>query len=274
MSGPLYATAANAGAMGQPAVLKPPEWREVIVDGAVWSRGVVGTRWLCPADDLLEVLTEVAAVAAPEDTIAVSEKIAVLLTDRARDVRDMQPTRLARFLASRVHPVGNSCGLSIPEKMQDVLDTVGRPRVLTATVLAGMTRPFGWRGVFFHVAGSYARDLDGMRPPYEGMLLPPLPRPVAAKIVEDLERQLDIGVAIVDINDRGGSVRATSPRAIDATTLRAVLADNPLGQRLTSTPVALVRRAPSRSATPAAPHNGANGRSQLAQFRRPKQPQH
>jgi hypothetical protein len=76
---------------------------------------------------------------------------------------------------------------------------------------------------------------------------------------------------VVDINDRGGSVRATSPRAVDAATLRAVLADNPLGQRLTSTPVALVRKRQLVSASAA--HHGVNGRGHLAEFRRPKQSQ-
>jgi hypothetical protein len=270
MSRPQFSGAARTEAIGQPAVLRPPAWNDVRVDGSTWSRGVVNTRWLSADDDLSQVLKEVAAAAEPGDTIAVSEKIVVLLTGRSRDVRDMQPGLLARFLASRVQPIGNSCGLSIPEKMQDVIDTIGHPRIIAATILAGMTRPFGWRGVFFRVAGSYARDLDGMRPPYEGILLPPLPVPVANEIVQDLERTLGIGVAIVDINDRGGSVRATSPSAIDAETLRTVLADNPLGQRLTSTPVAVVRKV---SGAPPAPDYGPNGRGQLAQFRRPKQAQ-
>jgi hypothetical protein len=273
MSRPQLSAAVRTEAIGQPAVLKPPAWNDVHVNGTTWARGVVNTRWLSAEDDLSQVLKEVAATAEPGDTIAVSEKIVVLLTGRSRDVREMRPGHLARFLASRVHPIGNSCGLSIPEKMQDVIHTIGLPRIIAATILAGMTRPFGWRGVFFHVAGSYARDLDGMRPPYEGVLLPPLPVRVATEIVEDLERTLGIGVAIVDINDRGGSVRATSPNALDAATLRSVLADNPLGQRLTSTPVAVVRRVSNGSGAVPAPDHRSNGRGQLSQFRRPKQPQ-
>jgi hypothetical protein len=272
MSRPVFAGVPRTDQTGRgSSVLKPPAWHDVQIDGVTWSRGVINTRWLTSDDDLFDVLREVAAAAEPGDTIAVSEKIVVLLTGRSRDVRDMQPGTLARFLASRVHPIGNSCGLSIPEKMQDVIDTIGHPRIIAATILAGMTRPFGWRGVFFRVAGSYARDLDGMRPPYEGILLPPLPVSVANQLVAELDDRLGLGVAVVDINDRGGSVRATSPRAVDATTLRAVLADNPLGQRLTSTPVALIRK--RQLVTAAAPHHGSNGRGQLAEFRRPKQSQ-
>ena len=56
-------------------------------------------------------------------------------------------------------------------------------------------------------------------------------------------RTVDIGVSIVDLNDFGGSIRAVSPRSLSAETLAAVLSDNPLGQRLTSTPFVLVRPA-------------------------------
>jgi hypothetical protein len=272
MSRPVFAGVNRANGANRNAVVStPPEWQDIQINGVTWSRGVINTRWLTADDDLLAVLKEVAASAQPGDTIAVSEKIVVLLTGRSRDVRKMQAGRVARFLASRVRPIGNSCGLSIPEKMQDVIDTIGLPRIIAATILAGMTRPFGYRGMFFRVAGSYARDLDGMRPPYEGILLPPLPVSVANELVADLEQQLGLGVAVVDINDRGGSVRATSPRAVDAATLRAVLADNPLGQRLTSTPVALIRKRQLANTT--APQHGLNGRGQLAEFRRPKQPQ-
>lgn len=58
---------------------------------------------------------------------------------------------------------------------------------------------------------------------------------------EELARAVGHPVAIVDINDRGGSVRhgATSGDLPDD--LRAVLADNPMGQRDRSTPIVVVR---------------------------------
>ena len=87
------------------------------------------------------------------------------------------------------------------------------------------------------------RDVDGGRPPYEHVLFPPFDTKVAQRVCADLERALDIGVSIVDLNDYGGSIRAVSPRSLSAETLATVLGDNPLGQRLTSTPFVLVRPA-------------------------------
>ena len=93
------------------------------------------------------------------------------------------------------------------------------------------------------LAGSVARDIDGGRPPYEHLLLPPLDPAVAHRICAALERAVGIGVSIVDLNDYGGSIRAVSPRSLPASTLAVVLRDNPMRQRLTSTPFLLVRPA-------------------------------
>ena len=40
-----------------------------------------------------------------------------------------------------------------------------------------------------------------------------------SSLCADLERALDIGVSIVDLNDYGGSIRAVSPRSLSAETL-------------------------------------------------------
>jgi hypothetical protein len=93
-------------------------------------------------------------------------------------------------------------------------------------------------------AGPLARDLDGGRPPYEHLLFPPLGGAEATALCDDLERELGIGVgvAIVDLNDFGGTVRATSRSALPAAELQEALRDNPMGQRRKGTPVAVVRR--------------------------------
>ena len=114
--------------------------------------------------------------------------------------------------------------------------------MLAAALASALTRPFGVHGVFYRVAGPLARDLDGGRPPYEHLLFPPLGGEEATALCDDLERELGIGVAIVDLNDFGGTVRATSPSALSAAELQKALRDNPMGQRRTGTPVAVVRR--------------------------------
>jgi hypothetical protein len=126
--------------------------------------------------------------------------------------------------------------------MQLVIDMVGPWRVILAGAVAAATRPLGLHGPFFVVAGYIARSMDGMRPPYGDVLLPPLSPRTARSIAEQLATEIGHPVAIVDINDRGGSVRTVAGSAISKRRLAAVLADNPLGQRDQGTPIVVVHR--------------------------------
>jgi F420-0:gamma-glutamyl ligase len=226
-------------------------WSRVQVAGGEYLRHPVPTRWLHESDELVWSLHEHLEMARPGDTVAVSEKVAVLLTGRAVRIDTVPAGRLARALARCVHPRTDSRGLSVPEKMEYVVRTIGSARVIAAAVGAAVTRPLGVRGAFYVLAGSVARDIDGGRPPYEGLLFPPLDPAVAQVICTDLEHALGVGVGIVDLNDFGGSIRAVSPQSLPAPTLAAVLADNPMGQRCTGTPFVIVR--PAVSTITAAP---------------------
>ncbi|GAA2759869.1 hypothetical protein [Actinopolymorpha rutila] len=216
-------------------------WTKITVDGRSFQRLPVRTRWLTEKDDLAEVLSEYLFELEPGDTVAISEKVALLLEDGGVPTGDIRVGREARLLASFVRPRPGSRGLSVPEKMAYVLWRTGRARIYAAAAGGAVGRFFGVKGTFYRIAGSLARDIDGGRPPYEHLLFPPFEPEHAARVCADLERRLGVGVAIVDINDFGGSVRAVSSRSMPASTLVAVLADNPMRQRLTGTPFAVVR---------------------------------
>ncbi|HSK92128.1 MAG TPA: coenzyme F420-0:L-glutamate ligase [Euzebyales bacterium] len=208
-----------------------------------WDRVVVRTPWIRAGDDLAGVLRDhLGPLLRDGDLAILSEKAATIAVGRAVPLTGVQVGRLAHRLASWVRPVGDSRGLSMPEKMQYVIDAVGRPRIVVAVGVAALTRPLGIHGAFYTVAGATARGMDGGRPPFEDLLLPPLPRPVARGLARSLRDALGAEVAIVDINDRGGSVRAVSGGPVSARRLCRILADNPLGQRDARTPLGLVRR--------------------------------
>jgi len=214
-------------------------WTRQDVDERPYLRFPVRTRWLVEDDDLVGVLREYLPPLLADDTVVVSEKVAILLTGRAVPVS--RPGRLARILARWVRPPEGSYGLSVPEKMQYVLQSVSRVRLLLAAAVAAVTRPLGVHGVFYRLAGSVARDVDGALPPYEHLLFPPMTPEVAQSVCSWLEDELGVGVGIVDLNDFGGRVRGVSPRALSAPELARALADNPLRQRLTGTPFGVVR---------------------------------
>lgn len=243
-------------------------WTTRTTETGTWCRFAVQTPWF-EADDDLGAVLDAATIHCrrPGDTVAVSEKVAVLLTGRAIPRRTVVPGRLAHALARRVHTVGNSRGLSVPEKMQLVLDRQGRGRVALAAASTALLRPLGRHGSFYRIAGTFARDLDGLRPPYLDLLLPPLQDEEARLLAEQLQARLGTGVAIVDINDRGGSVRAVSSWALPSADLEPILADNPMGQGQIGTPFVLVRH----SSTGPQP---AKDLPELAKFIAPEQMQH
>lgn len=218
----------------------------VSVGGRSWRRTLLRTPWLTPSDDLGAVLAAALdglgdGFPGPGDVVALAEKIAVVTSGRTVDARPLRAGALARLLARTVRPVGDSCGLSLPRKMQYVVDEVGAGRVLLAACAAALTRPLGRRGTFYRLAGSVARDLDGLRGAYADELLPPL-RPAEAQLLaHHLGNRLGCAVAVVDVNDRGGTVRAVSPGGPAAEVLLAALADNPHGDCAQSTPVVLLR---------------------------------
>ena len=78
----------------------------------------------------------------------------------------------------------------MPEKMEYVVRTIGRGRVVAAATCGALTRPLGMRGAFYLLAGPLARDVDGGRPPYEDLLFPPLAPADAQSICAELERAL------------------------------------------------------------------------------------
>lgn len=217
----------------------------VEVDGHRWRRELPVLGWLTAADDLGDVLLSAVAGTAtcPGEVLAVAEKVAVVTSGLEVPGALLHPGRVARVLAGAIRPVGDSLGLSVPEKMQYVVREVGLVRIAAAVLAAALTRPFGRSGTFFRVAGDVARDVDGMRGAYPDTLLPPLTPGQALVLAHHLSVRLGRCVAIVDINDRGGSIRAVSAGGPAPEQLLAALRDNPQGHLRECTP--LVRLTPA-----------------------------
>jgi len=243
----------GAACVPVPGTRVPEQDRETVVSDVIvqaggrrWRRTLLRTPWLTATDDLgAAVAAALAQVpdGAPRDgdVVALAEKIVIVTSGRVVDARGLRAGLLARVLARAVRPVGDSRGLSVPAKMQYVVDEVGAGRIARAAAAAALTRPFGRRGTFYRLAGPLARDLDGLRGAYAGELLPPLRSAEADLLGHHLAARLGRAVAVVDVNDRGGSVRSVSAGGPEPEVLLAALADNPHGDCAQSTPVVLLR---------------------------------
>lgn len=221
---------------------------EVVRDEAVqrgprrYHRVLVRTPWVTGPIDLADLLRTALGDRLAEGTAFICEKVAIVATGRTVSADTVKVGRFARAAARYVRPRPDDRALSIPERMQFAIDRIGWPRTLLACAAAALTRPFPLRGAFYAVAGREARDMDGMHPPYERTILPPLPPKVARELATSLAAELGTPVAIIDINDYGGRVRAVSPGALTHDQLFEALNDNPMGhsEARDSTPVGLV----------------------------------
>lgn len=200
----------------------------------------IRTHLLTEDDSLAEVLGTYIPTDKPVVAAVISEKAAVTVLGLTVPIAEYEAGPLARLLIKYVRPRPNSRGISVPQKMQYVLKHTGAPRVLAAAAVSAVTRPLGIRGMFYRVAGPLSRDLDGGRPPFEHLLFPPMRPHLARSVCTDLAEALGYPVAIVDINDYGGSIRGVSPGAPSHAELMRLLAHNPLGQRDARTPIGVL----------------------------------
>ncbi|MGI6745419.1 MAG: F420-0:Gamma-glutamyl ligase [Firmicutes bacterium ADurb.Bin300] len=178
------------------------------------------------------------------DMIFISEKIVAISQGRAFDIDDIKPSRLARVLCKFVVKTPYGIGLGSPWTMELALKDVGIPRILFAAFCSAITKPFGIRGVFYRIAGTRARAIDGpcecTIPPYNhaAKLAPLNPEKVAIELM----KHTGCMVAIMDANDLGREVLGTSDDFLSVEMCKAIFEDNPLGQGREQTPIAIVRK--------------------------------
>ena len=179
------------------------------------------------------------------DYLFISEKIVAICQGRAWDINEIQPSFLAKLLSRFVYRSPYGIGLGSPWTMQLAIEEVGVFRLLFAAACSALTKPFGIRGVFYRIAGTAARAIDGpcecTIPPYNhyAKKAPKDPDRVARR----LAGLLGCSVVIIDANDLGVEVLGRSSSSIPTLFCKQVFRDNPLGQSSESTPLAVVRRA-------------------------------
>jgi hypothetical protein len=203
----------------------------------------VRTHLVTASDDAAAVLTRYVGPL-PQDArlVAVSERMVAITQGRSHPMDTIRAGWLAKLLVRYVTRPGYGIGLGTPQTMQLAIDEVGAPRILLAAALSAVTKPFGVHGVFYRVAGRQAAAIDGPTsytiPPYnQSATLGPKDPDGAART---LAAAIGAPVAVIDANDAGCAVLGASP-GVDRRFVRALFADNPLGQAREQTPICLVR---------------------------------
>ncbi len=228
--------------------IKQQRWFEKPVRearGRLFRRFVVRTHLVRPGEHLEKSLAGYLMPGIEDgDIIVLGEKIVAIAEGRAVTLSSVRPRPLARFLAARVRPLGYGLGLRRPETMEMALREAGAVRILVAALAGALDRVRRRSGSFYRVAGRRVAAIDGPGPttipPYDQYIVLAPERPFS--VIAALSRRLGCSVAVVDVNDIGSEVLASSP-GTDVGLVRELMRDNPMGQGAQGTPVAVLRLA-------------------------------
>ncbi len=229
--------------------LLPNKGKNLIIEinGKKWVRYPIKTKLIIPEDkDIFLIVQEYAKkYLEPEDIVFISEKAVAVTQGRSYSIKGIKASKLAKFLSKFVTKTPIGIGLGSPETMQLALEEVGYPRMLIAAFIGAIGKVLGIKGLFYIIAGSGARSIDGAVeyaiPPYNTYVSkgPIKPNEVAEKV----SKKLGVKVAIVDANDFGVNILGAS-KAVDKKLVAKALKDNPLGQTDECTPIGILRELP------------------------------
>lgn len=214
------------------------------VNGINFARYPVKTKLITPEDKDISLIVEeyTKKYLEPKDIVFISEKAVAITQGRSYPIKDIKASKLAKFLSGHVTKTPVGIGLGSPETMQLALEEVGKSRLLLAAFIGAVGKILGIKGLFYIIAGSGARAIDGAVPyaipPYNTYVSkgPTNPNEVAEKIAG----KIGVAVAIVDANDLGVNILGAIP-GMDRKLVAKAIKDNPLGQTDECTPIGILR---------------------------------
>ena len=214
------------------------------VDGKKFARYPVRTKLITPEDKNISLIAKeyVARHLLPKDIVFISEKAVSVTQGRSYPKKEIIASKMANFLSRFVTKTPIGIGLGSPETMQLAIEEVGLLRILLASFFGFLFKIFNIKGVFYVIAGSKARSIDGAVeyaiPPYNTYVSKGPLR--ANKVAEKISEELKTPVAIVDANDFGVNILGVS-QGIDKKLVAKIIKDNPLGQSNEQTPIGIIR---------------------------------
>ena len=217
---------------------------EIESEGKKYLRILVKTHFIKEGEDVGQVIVRyVEDIYQPGDWVVISETALANAIGLAVDQSQIKPGWWAKRLYKYVKRTRHGRGIGTPEKMQVAIELAGLWRILIATVVSAVTKLFGFKGWFYRVAGDKVRSIDGQSGgpdgPYWTKVILPLPEP--DKAARELAAACGYPVIIADINDLGGHIKGWSDPELRKLDFTDILRDNPMGQTITMTPLALVR---------------------------------
>ena len=174
-----------------------------------------------------------------KDILTIGETPLAIMQGRYVAPQNLEYNIFSKILCYFFHPTSSlatACG------MQLLIDKIGVVRITFSLILGFLFKCIGIKGVFYRLTGfesSLIDDISGTVVPYDKSIVM---GPINTKLFCDkLSKQLEVEVAVVDVNDLGGvKILASSNNSIN-NILKEILKVNPAGNSDEKTPIVLIR---------------------------------
>ena len=178
-------------------------------------------------------------VAKKNDILTIGETPLAIMQGRYIAPQNLEYNFFSKILCYFFHPTSSlatACG------MQLLIDKIGVTRVTFSLIFGFLFKCIGIKGIFYRLTGfesSLIDDISGTVVPYDKSIVM---GPIKTKLFcEKLSKQLDVEVAVVDVNDLGGvKILASSNDSVN-NILKEILKVNPAGNSDEKTPIVLIR---------------------------------
>ena len=216
------------------------------IDGIKWARYPIKTHFITEKDNLDEIIKKyVLPNAQTGDIICLGQKIVSILQGLIIYKKDLKVGWWANFLSKFVKKTPHGFSVGNPLKMQIAINLAGLPRILFAAVIAGISKIFGFSGVFYRLAGHQISQIDGFYaeafPQYGEMGI--LGPKNCNELCENSQKKYNLSFLVIDINDLGGNILGCSKDLAGKEELiLKILKDNPAGQSNQQTPIIILRQ--------------------------------
>ena len=174
-----------------------------------------------------------------KDILTIGETPLAIMQGRYVAPQNLEYNIFSKILCYFFHPTSSlatACG------MQLLIDKIGVVRITFSLILGFLFKCIGIKGVFYRLTGfesSLIDDISGTVVPYDKSIVM---GPINTKLFcSKLSKQLEVEVAVVDVNDLGGvKILASSNNSIN-NILKEILKVNPAGNSDEKTPIVLIR---------------------------------
>ena len=174
-----------------------------------------------------------------KDILTIGETPLAIMQGRYLAPQNLEYNIFSKILCYFFHPTSSlatACG------MQLLIDKIGVTRITFSLILGFLFKCIGIKGIFYRLTGfesSLIDDISGTVVPYDKSIVM---GPINTKLFCDkLSKQLEVEVAVVDVNDLGGvKILASSNNSVN-NILKEILKVNPAGNSDEKTPIVLIR---------------------------------